>query len=315
MTTPMPSHWTPSPEEEMSPKGPERALEEAVGLLAPFELHLIKRRSLDGSDIKAFDAQMIARANVHHLAEYLNSALYRARHAPRVKEMAVGLMESRDLLRKAAAAVASLDDWSRFHLMNRSELSFDAVKPHWLPPYGSIEPGEFVKLSLEIADQIDDVITKLRAMYGGKQAIDQGGKHSHEERFLGTAKTRFVQEAFEIFDSYHPRTATSADGSPFHTFVHRVYEFATGDYDEDSVTLSYKLRELITALHQFKETQRELWAIDEQLDTVAPDSAEYFQLCEQQKEVSRRQSELRRIFIPNLGRATKIGQPRQKKPR
>jgi hypothetical protein len=252
---------------------------------------------------------------VHNLAEDLNSALYRARHAPRVKEMVAGLTESRDLLRQTGSALASLDDWSRFHLITRSELSFEAVSPHWLPPYGSAEPGEFVELALNVADQIDDVIASLRVIYGGKKAIDQGGKHSHEERFLGTAKTRFVQDAFEIFDNYHPRSATSSDGSPFHTFVHRVYEFATGEHDEDRVVLSHKLRELITALHQYKETEREYWAIDEQLSTVAPDSAEYLRLRELQNEASRRKSKLNAVFIPTLGRISSIGQPPPKKPR
>jgi hypothetical protein len=303
----MPSHWTPTPEDEMRPKGPWRALEEAVAILAPFELNLIKRGSLDGSELKSEDPEMMARASVHNLAEDLNSAVYRARHAPRVKEMVAGLTKSRDLLRNASSAIASLDDWSRFHLS--ADLYASSLEPRWLPPYGSTEPGEFVELAVNLANQLDEVITNLRAWYGGNQAIDQGGRHSHEERFLGTAKTRFVRDAFEIFDTYHPRTASSPDGSPFHTFVHKVYEFATGDHDEDKAAISYKLRELITPLHQHKEANRGYWAIEEKLSSVAPNSPEYRELTRQQNEFRRKMSKLEAIFVPNLGRVKKISQP------
>ena len=155
-------------------------------------------------------------------------------------------------------------------------------------------------------------MASFRAYYGGNEIVDQGGRQNHEERFLGSAKIRFICEAFELFDSYHPGSATSTEGAPFHTFVHRVYEYATSESDEDRAALSYLLRELITPLGKYQACENESWLIEGQLSEVRPNSIEYLRLRRRQSECDSEMRKLKVHFTPSLRRAVRV-QPVPKK--
>ena len=255
------------------------------------------------------DPHLLACAEVHNLAEYLNNALYRARRAPRVKEVVAELERARDHLRDANSAIASLGGWSRFHLRGLSERSSDAVALRWLPSYDDENAGEFVELSSRIAVQMDEVVGTLQKGFGDGQIADRGGAQNYEDRFLGPVKNRFIREAFEVFDAYHPGSASSSDGSPFFCFVHKVFEFATNEHDEDKMALGYKLRELISALHGYNRAKTEYWSIELILnsgDQSAPAKAD----LERRKREAKKQMELHeRKFVPSLAQK---GLPPQK---
>ncbi|MGX9427922.1 MULTISPECIES: hypothetical protein [Bradyrhizobium] len=281
-------------------RGPLRAREEAVALLAPFKHRPKKRPGIDSSELLSMDPETLARASVEGLAEYLNSLLNRAHLAPRSKEIKANLKRLRSKLLDICGELASLDDWSRLHLQSSSEPRFDL---ELLPPVAGLGRGGFAEGAAQIASRIHSVLLTL--------PDDRGGRQNHDEHFLGTAKTRFVREAFDLFDSYHPRTASSTEGAPFHTFVHRVYEHATGEHDEDSAALSHKIRSLITALHQYQMADEGFWAIEMKISDLAIDDPECAKLRERQREFSKQKQALESIFVPALGRVAKR-QPRTK---
>ncbi|MGX1167911.1 hypothetical protein AB7M16_004177 [Bradyrhizobium sp. USDA 372] len=303
-------HFAPGPNAEIEPKGPQHAFEGAVALLAPFERRLEAHAPADAREVMAAqDPRLLACAEVHSLAEALNSALYRARQAPRVKDVVAELGQARDRLREANLAIVSLGEWSRFHLRTPSELHCDGVEPRWLPSYEDGSAGEFVGLSSRIADQMEGVVGKLQKMFGDGQVADRGGAQNYEERFLGPVKNRFIREAFEVFDAYHPGSGSSSEGSPFFCFVHMVYEFATGEHDEDKMALGYKLRELISALHGYSRAKAEYWSIELMLNSSGQDDATRDDLERRQRKAKREMELHEGKFVPALAQK---GLPPQK---
>ncbi|WP_370129107.1 hypothetical protein [Bradyrhizobium yuanmingense] len=238
-----------------------------------------------------------------NLAEYLNVSLYQARFAPRSKEIKTNLKRLRGKLLDICEVLSSLDDWSRLHLQNPSG---PQLAPELLPPLRGAGRGEFAERAAQMARKIDSVLLTMPA--------DRGGRQNHDEHFLGTAKTRFVREAFDLFDSYHPRSASSTEGAPFHTFTHRVYEYATGEHDEDRVAVSHKIRSLITALHQYKRADEGDWAIEMKISGLATNDPQHAKLRERQHQFSKKKQSLEHVFTPALGRVAKR-QPRKKSSR
>ncbi|WOH74024.1 hypothetical protein RX330_02555 [Bradyrhizobium sp. NDS-1] len=303
-------HFAPGPKAEIEPKGPQHAFEGAVALLAPFKRRLEAHAPADAREaIAAQDPRLLASAEVHSLAEDLNSALYRARQAPRVKDVVAELGRARDLLREANSAIVSLGGWSRFHLRTPSEVYGDGVEPRWLPSYEDGNAGEFVGLASRIADQMDEVVGKLQKVFGDGQIADRGGAQNYEDRFLGPVKNRFIREAFDVFDAYHPGSASSSDGSPFFCFVHKVFEFATGEHDEDKMALGYKLRELISALHGYSRAKAEYWSIELMLDPGDQSDPTRDDLERRQRKAKRQMELHERKLVPALGQK---GLPPQK---
>ncbi|WP_314961805.1 hypothetical protein [Bradyrhizobium cosmicum] len=279
------------PAHESRAQGPLRALEEAVALLAPFRFRPEKRPGLDPSELLSFDPEALARTWVENLAERLNLLLYRARVAPRSKEIKTNYKRLRGKLLDIYDELASLDDWSRLHLHSPSG---PQLASELLPPVGELGCGGFAGNAAQIVSKIDSVLLSLPA--------DRGGRQNHDEHFLGTAKTRFVREAFGLFDSYHPRSASSTEGAPFHTFTHRVYEYATGEHDEDRAALSHKIRSLITPLHQYQRADKGYWAIEMKIRGLASDGPECAKLRERQRYFDKQKQMLEPVFTPALGR-------------
>ncbi|MDA9496055.1 hypothetical protein XI05_00480 [Bradyrhizobium sp. CCBAU 11357] len=280
----MTSPFKPVPDKEVRPKGKQSARDEAVRLLKPFarvwecgEPHDEFRRQA-----KEITPRELAEIEVESLAEDLNSMLYRARTSPRLKDVVAGLTQSRESLEAANSALSSLDGWSRFHLASRSELA--GVEAKWLPPLDCSGPGEFVELSSRIARQIEATIDDLRIRFGGHDTADRGGRSRYEERFFGPVKGRFVKEAFELFEAYHPGRATSHAESDFCEFVHHVYAYATNVTKEDSVAIAYKLREIVGRLREAKKLRLEIRKIEERMQVVSRDSIEYQVLHEAHKQ-------------------------------
>jgi hypothetical protein len=304
------SRWTFETTDELSrPRGPERALDEAVAILAPFNFRPVKYPGLE-LDVE-FDPETLARARVMNLAEAFNAAQHRASRSPRVNEIIAGLSELEALLRSISSKMNSLDDWSRLHLL--SELQRRHLDPELLPQVFSDDRGSFGWKADEMADVVAATALRLQAIYGGGKIADQGGRQAHDERFLGGAKSRFVKDAFDIFESYHPGSATSSEGSDFHTFIHLVYEFATGEHDEDEAALSHLLRSLITPLKEHRAAEAAFWSVEHELRKAEPDTLRYRALREQQAAHHRRRSELASAFAPLLNRLR--GQPDPKTPK
>ncbi|MEY9432527.1 hypothetical protein ABH975_007842 [Bradyrhizobium ottawaense] len=231
---------------------------------------------------KEITRRELAQIEVERLAEDLNSMLYRARTSPRLKDVVAGLAQSREFLEAANSALSSLDGWSRFHLASRSELA--GIEAKWLPPPDCSGQGDFVELSSRIARQIDATIDDLRIRFGGHDTADRGGRNRYEERFLGSVKGRFVKEAFELFEAYHPGRATSHAESKFCEFVHHVYGYATKVTKEDSIAITYKLREIVGSLRKAKKLRLEIRKIEERMQVVSRDSIEYEVLHEAHKQ-------------------------------
>lgn len=276
------------------------ALQIAVSLLRPFNRRFKKMPGLDASELLAIDPETLARSSVENLADQLTKLLKSAPLAPRTKEIRRTLKQLRSKLQDIRSRMTSLDFWSRLHLHSLSE---PQLPDRLLPPLGGIGCGGFAEDAARIARKIDSLLLTLPA--------DLGGPHSHYERFLGDVKTIFVREAFDLFDSYHPRTASSDEGGPFHTFIHKVYEYATGVHDEGKAGLSHRVRSLITPLHKYQKADESYWAIEMKIIGLGTNRREYAKLRARQDRFSKQKQELETQFVPALARAEKR-QPRQK---
>jgi len=126
------------------------------------------------------------------------------------------------------------------------------VETKLLPQFASSDAGGFALLAFRFIEHIEATKGTLRDYYGGGRTIDRGGRQNHDEMFFGGAKTRFVTEAFDHFESYHAGRATSTGGGEFHNFVHLAYEYATDHPDVEEAALSHRLRELIAPLRKFR---------------------------------------------------------------
>src|SRR4051812_38458668 len=115
----MPQRWRfETPDELFKARGPARALEEAVALLAPFDHRPLKYPGLDWEpDV---DPPTMALALVMQLAEDFNARAYRAHNSPRVGEILSNFDALRDLLKTVATKVRNLDDLSRLHLQSQA---------------------------------------------------------------------------------------------------------------------------------------------------------------------------------------------------
>jgi len=114
--------WTfETPQDALRPKGPVRARDEAIALLAPFVCVRIKRPGLDPSELLSTDPVLLAIAAVENLTKNLNALLYRAEHAPRSKEVRGKLERLRTKLKDIRSELEVLDDWTRLHLQGLSE--------------------------------------------------------------------------------------------------------------------------------------------------------------------------------------------------
>ncbi len=298
-----------TPLEAEAPKGPRRALKEAVALLAPYNFTPKKRPGLDTSELLQTDPEVRATASVVNLAEYLNAVLYRAEQGPRGKDIFANFEALSGKLRNLSREISSLDDWARFHLQK----DLGELDPKLMPPFGASEAGGFARLADQFAAHIEITMATLRGYYGGHKVVDRGGRQNHDERFLGSAKTRFVREAFDLFESYHPQRATSTEGAPFHTFVHRVYEYATNEPDEDRAALSHLLRHHITTLGKYQSSENERWNIEEQLTEIPANSIGYAQLRQRQSECDSEMRKLMPEFVPLLRSAVRGSPPPKKR--
>nr|AWL93064.1 hypothetical protein CIT37_13270 [Bradyrhizobium ottawaense] len=156
---------------------------------------------------------------------------------------------------------------------------------------------------------MNEVVDMLQKVFGDGQIADRGGAQNYEDRFLGPVKNRFIREAFDVFDAYHPGSASSSDGSPFFCFVHKVFEFATGEHDEDKMALGYKLRELISALHGFSRAKAEYWSIELMLNSGDQDDPTRGDLERRQREAKKQMELHQRKLVPALAQK---GRPPQK---
>lgn len=205
------------------------------------------------------------------------------------------------MLLDVSRELSSLDDLTRLTLEDPYRIS--GLDPQLFPPLADADAGGFAGLAAKFAAHIQKRIISL--------PHDRGGRQNYAELLLGTAKTRFVEKAFEIFESYHPGTATSSEGSNFWKFVHLVYEHATGEHEEDRIAISHKIRSLITPLHQRRAVEKKLSAIDKKLDKMSPNDPERRALRERARKLDKRKRELEAAFTPLLGRVAKR-QPRLK---
>lgn len=291
------------PADAVRVRGPLRALEEAVDLLAPFNYTPKKRPGLDASEMLSIDPEILARALVENLAEHLNALLFRARHAPRSRQIKTNLRRLRKKLLDICGELGALDDWSRFHLTSPVG---PQLRPGVLPPIVEDGRGEFAETAATIASKVQSVLLNLPP--------DLGGRRKHDEHLLGSAKLRFIREAFELFDAYHPGQATSSDGTPFLIFVHKVYEYATRVHDENRAGLEGKFRSHIKSLHAYKKADEGYWATEMKIIALATDDPNLAKLQQQKKRFSKRKEDLELGFVPALKRAGKR-QPRKKSKR
>jgi hypothetical protein len=298
----MPERWTfDVPEEQSRPKGPARALDEAVEILGPFD-HA--------------NAKTSARDEVIELARGFLRWDGIVRGAPRSKEIVQRLTDLQLSLWSVVEQIQSTDDWTRFHLREKElsdlpqEHRFDAS---WMPEPASSNAGDFARLAQKFADFIDEPIATIRALMGGGEVIDQGGRQNHAERYVGNPKAHLVREAFDVFDNFHPGIATSAEGADFHTFVHRVYELATAEHDEDKAVITYLIKTLIKPLRELKAVDQEAQSIAFRLENSACDDPNYRDLERQLLQSLERQLELETPFRPLLAHIA-VRQPPKKTP-
>jgi hypothetical protein len=295
------------PDEAARAKGPFKALERAVEFLAPFErIQDPRDHFIDTTEYDAYPPRDLALAALAGIAESYNARQHQAICSPRIKEAEQNFQSLQQNLRTFSEQLRNMDDLSRFHL--QSVVQTDRLDPKLLPQWASDDCVELVDICDVIAETIASAIRRQREYFGDP---DRVGRQGHYERFLGSAKTRFVSDAFNVFENYRPGCATSSEGSEFFRFVHLVYQYATKQSHEEKVSLSHLLRSLITPLRESRAADLEYWSIETRLESIDVTSAEHAALIARQDELHRITSQLQHKFVPGLRRSLRSTPPKK----
>jgi hypothetical protein len=247
------------------PKGPVRALKDALRLLGTFSATSLPdsavSEALETGGFK--DPEDMARALIADAATSFNQHQHRYQNAPRAKHVIGQLQNLTNATADLVEVLRGLDDLVRAELQitrrrdrtQRMHVLADGSLPL---PGGEDATGMLV----EELDALRDVATVTKDTFiaecGGR---DRGGNTNAYKVKVGHPKWGLVADALEIFDIFRPGEAKATEGSDCYLFLHAVYEHATGISDEDKAAIGHYLKEVIAPwreLTSMRKAKREL---------------------------------------------------------
>ena len=188
--------------------------------------------------------------NIVDIATQINARMHLMEGAPRKKTVAKNLRRVSEAASNLAEALVGLDDYSREYLtvldapdrIGPIVNAYDAAAAGTLPrPETEQEPasdGRFVETILGLERY---VTMRLEWLTGcdESEAADKGGNTNLLKEGLSPQGWYIVRRCWIVFENCRPGEATSSETGAFAAFVNAVYEYATGETEENSTLLNW----------------------------------------------------------------------------
>jgi hypothetical protein len=277
------------------PKGSPDALRRAKLALGPLTLEHEPRLQV------LCPCENCVEENIRNVAAEFNARRLIIEGAPRKKTVADNLRRVRDGALFYAETLVALDDLSRDRLLiPRKFLEYDdpisrlykAAQGMDLPkPETADTPasdGPLVERLRALAEYVD---WRLMDFTGWDEEegvrFDEGGRTNLMQEQFGPPTSRIVKDCWYFFENCRPGEATASETGPFLEFVNCVYEYATGEIEENSTLLNW-IKKLARPLRHHDQLLQKLGPLEVELDDLKLDP----QTPERDAEIARLEAQL-----------------------
>jgi hypothetical protein len=260
------------------PKGSPDALRRAKIALGPLTLEHEPRLQV------LCPCENCIEQNIRDVAAEFNARRLLIEGAPRKKTVADNMRRVRDGARFFAETLVALDDYSRDRLLipskfleyddSRSRLykraqGMDLPKPETAETAAS--DGPLVEQLRALAEYVD---RRLEEFTGWDEeegvSFDRGGNTNLMRERFGPPTWHIVKSCWYFFENCRPGEATASDTGPFLHFVNCVYEYATGEIEENSTLLNW-IKKLARLLRHHDKLLQKLGPLEVELDDLKLD--------------------------------------------
>jgi hypothetical protein len=203
--------------------------------------------------------------------------------APRSKNVADNLTRVALAADELADALKSLDDYSRDKLLiptkyldDQDEIVrlYKAAGGMDLPTPETAEKaasdGAIVQRLLSLEEYVSYRIDRFTSWRGFDAPVDKGGNTNLLKERYGPPAWWLVKGAWIIFENCKPGVAKGAEDSSFHCFVNHIYEYATGETEENSTLLNW-IKKLARSLRYHDVLLQQLGPLEVELDDLKLD--------------------------------------------
>jgi hypothetical protein len=105
---------------------------------------------------------------------------------------------------------------------------------------------------------------------GSIDRADVGGNTNLLKEMAGAPEWGLVLGGWYVYDLFKPDTATTTEGGPFHLFLMNVFEFATGQDQEESKLVPL-IKKIVMAGRRFKQIAKREKVLGQELDDLEDD--------------------------------------------
>jgi len=182
-----------------------------------------------------------------------------------------------------ADALKSLDDYSRDELLIPTKYldGSDRIVQLYKEAGGTDLPtpetaekaasdGAIVQCLLALEEYVSYRLDSFTSWRGFDTPVDKGGNTNLLKERYGPPAWWMVRHAWIVFENCRPGQAKSTEDSPFHRFVNHIYEYATGETEENSTLLNW-IKKLARALRYHDALLQQLGPLEVELDDLKLD--------------------------------------------
>lgn len=261
-----------------APKGSQDAFESAKAILAPF-----KSEHNPSTSALFCACEKCMEQNIRHVATAFNARALIIQGAPRKRIVVDNLQRLREGAKSFADLLVALDDYSRNELLTPFECLgpadpsaqlYEAARIVNLPTPetrdGAASDGVLVERLRALEQYVDLCITAFTAADGEGAPVDRGGNTNLLKKQYGPPTKYMVARCWYFFEMCRPGEATASETGPFLAFVNSVYEYATGELEENATLLNWAKKLARPLRHQF-ENRKQQAACEIELDRLKRD--------------------------------------------
>jgi hypothetical protein len=240
---------TQTPAEEFRPRGSVKTAEKAVAYLGPFDEQVERQAPWNNEPTRC--TARLARELVDALAESFLIDEYMNRNAPRRSEVARELIEFKDSIETLFARLQSLDDFTLIQLHRTAGNPLRLPIDHIVKEADVADlplPGQHDRNSSQWVRSLGALAIlarhSLQAYSQGSTVVDKGGDTNAYTSEWGSSRCALVSRGWIIFDFFKPGQAKGTEYGPFHEFLNKVFQYATGMNGEKHAKLIFWIKRL-----------------------------------------------------------------------
>jgi hypothetical protein len=189
--------------------------------------------------------------NIVDIATKFNARGLLMQGAPRKKTVADDLRRVSEAASNLANALVGLDNYSREYLLVLDELdrirpilnAYNAAAASALPKpeteQGPSSDGRFVETLMALQHYVSLRLKRLTGCDSSETVVDRGGSTNLLKEELSPQGWYIIQCCWIAFENCRPGEATSSQDGKFVAFVNAVYEYATGQTEENATLVNW----------------------------------------------------------------------------